>query len=65
MERVTVRRLERDDTCRLIAATLGIGLPPPAFVELIHDRTDGNPFFVQQVVRELAEHGKVPASSDV
>lgn len=64
MERIAVRRLDPDDTRRLIAATLGVGLPPPVFAELIHDRTDGNPFFVQQVIRVLAEQEGVSNPGD-
>ena len=33
------------------------GMLPAALVELIIDRTDGNPFFVEEVVKMLIDDG--------
>jgi class 3 adenylate cyclase/tetratricopeptide (TPR) repeat protein len=58
-ERISVRRLDRDGTCALIAATIGEGEISEEFAGLVHGRTEGNPFFVQQVMRMLVERGDV------
>ncbi|MEP7215683.1 MAG: BREX system ATP-binding domain-containing protein, partial [Anaerolineaceae bacterium] len=37
----------------------GLGPPPPQLVSLVYRETEGNPFFVEEVVRHLAEQGKL------
>ncbi|MBI2913244.1 MAG: AAA family ATPase [Chloroflexi bacterium] len=37
----------------------GRGDPPPSLVSLIYDETEGNPFFVEELVRHLLEQGKL------
>jgi DNA-binding winged helix-turn-helix (wHTH) protein len=52
-ERVALRGFASDDTARLIAGVAGA--PPSAAVAAaVHDMTEGNPFFIQEVVRLLA-----------
>ena len=41
-----------------MAATLG-GDPVAPFVRLVHKQTEGNPFFVEEVVRTLVDRGDV------
>ena len=51
-ERVPLRGFGRADTERLIAGVAGT--PPPEDVAgAVHDMTEGNPFFIQEVVRLL------------
>ncbi|HLF04058.1 MAG TPA: AAA family ATPase, partial [Dehalococcoidia bacterium] len=55
-QRVPLPGLSREDTQPFIQATAGIQ-PPPRLVETIYQRTDGNPFFMAEVVRLLSEQG--------
>lgn len=54
-ERIDVRPLDEGETGALIATTLGVEAVSPELVTLVHDRTEGNPLFVQQVTRMLVE----------
>lgn len=57
VERIPVRRLSTEGTAALVSAAIG-GRPVSAeFVALLHQRTDGNPFFTQEVLRALVERG--------
>src|SRR5579872_369870 len=58
-ERILIHRLGEDGTAALVAATLGESGISNAFASLIHERTDGNPYFVQQVLRVMVERGDV------
>lgn len=59
VERVDVRRLSVEDTGALVASTLGEDEVSPEFAELLYGRTEGNPYFVQQVLKVLVERGDV------
>ena len=59
LERVLIRRLDEGGTQALIAATMGESEISGEFTSLVHGRTEGNPFFVQQVLRVLIERGDV------
>ena len=56
-EEIGVGRLNEEETRALIAATLG-GEVHPALARLVYEHTEGNAFFVQEVVRALAERGE-------
>jgi tetratricopeptide (TPR) repeat protein len=58
VERVPVRRLGHEDTARLIADRVGQSLSDK-IGRLVHRHTDGNPLFVQEVLRALIERGDV------
>jgi class 3 adenylate cyclase/tetratricopeptide (TPR) repeat protein len=58
-DRIDVRRLPKQGTSALIAVTMGEEEVSDEFTELVHGRTEGNPYFVQQVVRMLFEKGDV------
>jgi tetratricopeptide (TPR) repeat protein len=58
-ERIAVRRLTTQGTRGLIAVTMDEEDVSNEFTELVHSRTDGNPFFVQHVLRVLVERGDV------
>ena len=53
-ERVLLRGLTLAGTAALVTAYLG-ATPPDALVTAIHSETEGNPFFVQEVLAHLAE----------
>lgn len=55
---ITLSRLSRDDVTSFVAATLHCGREAAGpLARLIHGRTDGNPFFVQQFLSALREQG--------
>jgi class 3 adenylate cyclase len=54
--RVTLRGLDAAAIDRYIERTTG-GPVPPGLAEAVHDQTEGNPFFVAEVVRLLASEG--------
>jgi tetratricopeptide (TPR) repeat protein len=58
VEHVPLRRLGQEGTAGLIADTLRQD-PPDGLAWLVHRRTDGNPLFVQEVLRDLIERGDV------
>jgi transcriptional regulator with AAA-type ATPase domain/tetratricopeptide (TPR) repeat protein len=47
--------LSNADTARIAADLIGADQLPPALQALILDKTDGNPFFVEELVRSLRE----------
>jgi tetratricopeptide (TPR) repeat protein len=59
LEEIRVRRLEQDGTAALAAALLGETEVSSEFAKLVHEHTDGNPFFTQEVMRALVERGDV------
>ena len=60
LDRIDLRGLSLDDVARLARSVLGSDKIAPR----VHARTAGNAFFVEEVLRELAEsgHGVVPES---
>jgi class 3 adenylate cyclase len=55
-ERVLLRGLDRDEVKSFIDA-VGERETVPAFAELIYRETEGNPFFVGEILKHLAESG--------
>ena len=49
--------LSSEDSRQLVANLLEIELLPAPVRRLIHDKSDGNPFFVEEVIRMLIERG--------
>jgi DNA-binding CsgD family transcriptional regulator/tetratricopeptide (TPR) repeat protein len=60
VERLELDRLDRDGTAEILAGLLGIEQSPRA-VDNIHDRTQGNPFFIE----ELAVAGDPAGCADL
>jgi predicted ATPase/DNA-binding XRE family transcriptional regulator len=57
-ERLSLVPLAEKDTGELAAAAIGAEVAlSDDLVSLVHRRTEGNPFFIQQVVRDLVERG--------
>lgn len=50
-------QLSARQTSELIVSLLEESTPPEGLVEFIQDRTDGNPFFVEEIVNSLLETG--------
>jgi tetratricopeptide (TPR) repeat protein len=60
VERVEVRRLGREETRELIGAVMGQEESiSDEFTDLLFRRTEGNAFFVQQVLHAMVERGDV------
>ncbi|MBU6365513.1 MAG: protein kinase [Gemmatimonadetes bacterium] len=55
-QRVVLRRMPRADVAELLAR-LGAPNPPSAVVDAFYQRTEGNPFFVEELFRHLAQEG--------
>ena len=55
-ERVLLRGLSPDAVRAFVEATCSFA-PDPALVRAVHTQTEGNPFFVREVVRLLMEEG--------
>ena len=56
---VEVRRLSQPGTGQLVAAALGGSEISMRLVRLVHRHTEGNPFFVEAVVRTLVDRGDI------
>ncbi len=55
-ERLQLRSLQPDEVRRMVEAFTGAD-PPAGLVSLFQQQTEGNPLFVQEVLRHLAEEG--------
>jgi class 3 adenylate cyclase/tetratricopeptide (TPR) repeat protein len=58
VERLAVKRFDLDGVARMVEALAG-RTPPDEVVRVIHQETEGNPFFVTEVFRHLAEEGRL------
>ncbi|MDQ2951615.1 MAG: AAA family ATPase, partial [Chloroflexota bacterium] len=57
-DRIVLGPLDLVGTGAVILKALGLDRPAPAeFVEAIHARCEGNPFFIEEVLKVLAERG--------
>ena len=65
VERVLLRGLSESDVDRFIELTTG-GASPPRLAAVVYRETEGNPFFVNEVVRLLVSEGRLdgPDSAD-
>jgi predicted ATPase/class 3 adenylate cyclase len=58
--RIALRGLDEPAIERFIEITAGVE-PPPGLAHAVHQQTEGNPFFVGEVVRLLASEGRLEA----
>lgn len=56
--RMGLRRLPEDGVAEMLLA-LSSQQPPASLVRAIHRQTDGNPFFVEEMFKHLAEEGRL------
>jgi eukaryotic-like serine/threonine-protein kinase len=56
--RILLRRLPVGGVEQMLAA-LSSQKPPPSLARVVFEETEGNPFFVEEVFRHLAEEGKL------
>ncbi len=59
VQRVPLRRLSPQVTADLVRLMLGLEELPSALMERVQQTTEGNAFFVQELIRSLAEDGEV------
>ena len=57
--RVPLGRLSLDDTAAMLAGMFGQDTVSPDFAAALHRETEGNPFFVEEVVKALIEQGQI------
>lgn len=57
--RVSLARLSRADTGALVAALFGQTNISKEFVQVLFRETEGNPFFIEEVVKSLIEQGQI------
>ncbi|MCH8921178.1 MAG: protein kinase, partial [Chloroflexi bacterium] len=63
-QRILLRGLSERDVARFIEITAGMS-PPRALVEAVYRETEGNPFFVNEVVRLLVADGRLERPEEV
>jgi tetratricopeptide (TPR) repeat protein len=56
-ETIALQPLDRADTAKLLRDLAGADPSLDGIDEPIHERTSGNPFFIEEIVRELSEAG--------
>jgi tetratricopeptide (TPR) repeat protein len=59
LETIPVRGLSKDETTTFVRQTFGEQTISPEFADLIYQRTGGNPFFVEEVLRSLVADGTI------
>ncbi|TET96703.1 MAG: hypothetical protein E3J29_05270, partial [Dehalococcoidia bacterium] len=63
-QRILLRGLSERDVARFIEITAGIS-PPQALVDAVYRETEGNPFFVNEIVRLLVADGRLERPEEV
>jgi tetratricopeptide (TPR) repeat protein len=63
-QRLPLRGLRERDVAAVVARVAG-RLPPEGVVRAIHHATEGNPFFVDEVVRLLSAEGRLDSEAQV
>jgi class 3 adenylate cyclase/tetratricopeptide (TPR) repeat protein len=58
-QRVSLEPLSHDDTAELLRDLVGEDPSMDGLVGLLHERTAGNPFFIEEIVRGLVEAGNL------
>jgi tetratricopeptide (TPR) repeat protein/KaiC/GvpD/RAD55 family RecA-like ATPase len=59
LETIVVKNLDREETANLIKQIFGEQELSIEFSNLIYERTGGNPFFVEEVLRAMVEDGTI------
>ena len=59
VEQFILEPLPAEDTQELVRSMLGLGELPTELIERVQSTTGGNTFFVQELIRSLAEEGQV------
>ncbi|MEZ4767413.1 MAG: AAA family ATPase [Caldilineales bacterium] len=62
--RLPLGRLSRADTTELLNSLLGAGGVSADFADLVYRETEGNPFFVEEVIKALVEQEEIYRAGD-
>jgi len=62
--RIALSRLTRADTGNLLATLFGVANVSDDFAEALYRETEGNPFFVEEVIKSLIEQGEIYRDGD-
>jgi tetratricopeptide (TPR) repeat protein len=54
-----LKELEKDQVQRILRSVTGIEHPPSELVQAVFQKTGGNPFFVEELLRTLSEEGRL------
>jgi len=57
--RVRLERFQLEETAALLASLFGQDTVSPEFAAVVHGETEGNPFFIEEVVKSLIEQGQI------
>jgi len=61
---LTLSRISRNETGAIASALIGAGRLSNELQVLVDDKTDGNPFFIEEVLRSLQERGLIERRGD-
>jgi tetratricopeptide (TPR) repeat protein len=56
---VDLKRLSMEETAELVGSMLALRETPPRLISAIYEKTGGNPFFVQEILKSLVEDSVV------
>jgi tetratricopeptide (TPR) repeat protein/class 3 adenylate cyclase len=56
---IVLRPLDTSSTATVVRAVLGVDEAPGELIARLHDRTGGNPFFLEEIVHSLQEAGTI------
>ncbi len=59
LQSVQLKRMSHADVTEMIRQVLGQSDVPEEFCKIVYDKTDGNPFFVEEVIASLEEEGVI------
>lgn len=62
---IKLKRLSQKETAKMVRFILHTEEVPESFFKGIYSETEGNPFFVEEVIKSLIEAGKVSTKSDL
>jgi class 3 adenylate cyclase/DNA-binding CsgD family transcriptional regulator len=62
---LALRRLSPEDSLSIVASVLQTDRAPAPLAEVILQRAEGNPFFLEELSKAVAEHGELQAGSIV
>jgi tetratricopeptide (TPR) repeat protein len=57
--RIQLSRLTSQDCSRLLSSMFGLDQVSEEFVQAIYQETEGNPFFIEEVIKALIEQGQI------
>jgi predicted ATPase len=62
---LALRRLNRADSLPILTSVLGPDRIPGRLTQLVLERAEGNPFFVEELAHAASEHGEIAAAAVV